>query len=103
MAGSARRPPVLSQSSISCEGVHIVKVLCNTVESHLDILPDKGANRGMSSKQESPSTKHAARRARTKPVWAEGLRRMYDEVVDEQLPDDFVDLLKKLDQPSDRS
>jgi len=27
---------------------------------------------------------------------------MYDEVVDEQLPDDFMDLLKKLDKPSDK-
>lgn len=72
------------------------------MESHLDILADKGANRGMSSKQESPGTKQA-RRSRSKPVWAEGLRRMYDEVVDEQLPDDFADLLKKLDQASDNS
>jgi len=28
---------------------------------------------------------------------------MYDEVVEESLPDDFVDLLKKLDQSSDKS
>ena len=72
------------------------------METHLDILPDGGANRGMSSKQDSPGAKQT-RRARSKPVWAEGLRRMYDEVVDEQLPDDFADLLKKLDQASDRS
>ena len=72
------------------------------METHLDILPDEGANRGMSSKQDSPGSK-PTRRARSKPVWAEGLRRMYDEVVDEQLPDDFSDLLKKLDEASDRS
>lgn len=54
----------------------------------------------MSSKQQRAA--HAAndRKARVKPVWADGLRRMYDEVVEEHLPDDFVDLLKKLDDAS---
>ena len=37
---------------------------------------------------------------KTRPVWAEGLRRMYDDVVDEQLPDDFLALLKQLDDDS---
>jgi hypothetical protein len=55
----------------------------------------------MSSKADNPGTKTATRKSRAKPVWAEGLRRLYDEVVDEQLPDDFVDLLKKLDQSGD--
>ena len=32
------------------------------------------------------------------PGWAEGLRKLYDSVVDEPLPDSFDDLLKKLDQ-----
>ena len=36
-----------------------------------------------------------------KPGWAEGLRRLYDSVVDEKLPDSFEDLLKRLDQASD--
>ncbi|MBT2189005.1 NepR family anti-sigma factor [Sphingobium nicotianae] len=57
----------------------------------------------MSSNPKSPDGKQAERKARAKPVWAEGLRRMYDEVVDEKLPDDFVDLLKKLDTNSDGS
>jgi hypothetical protein len=52
---------------------------------------------------EDPPGKSAQRKPRMKPVWAEGLRRMYDEVVDETLPDDFVDLLSKLDETSDRS
>lgn len=54
----------------------------------------------MSSNSELPPDRPAERKSRPKPVWAEGLRRMYDEVVDEKLPDDFVDLLKKLDQSS---
>ena len=57
----------------------------------------------MSSNPKSPGNKPVERKARAKPVWAEGLRRMYDEVVDESLPDDFVDLLRKLDASSDGS
>jgi hypothetical protein len=73
------------------------------VDSHLDIVKQGGADRGMSSKADNPGTRTATRKSRAKPVWAEGLRRLYDEVVDEQLPDDFVDLLKKLDQSGDNS
>jgi len=73
------------------------------VEYQLDNLAHVGAHRGMSSNPENPRGKPAERKARSKPVWAEGLRRMYDEVVDENLPADFVDLLKKLDTSSDGS
>jgi hypothetical protein len=31
------------------------------------------------------------------PEWAAGLKRLYDSVVDEPIPDAFKDLLKKLD------
>lgn len=31
------------------------------------------------------------------PGWAKGLRKLYNSVVDEPLPDNFEDLLKKLD------
>ncbi len=34
---------------------------------------------------------------RDKPEWANGLRQLYDSVVDEPLPDSFKDLLSKLD------
>lgn len=33
-----------------------------------------------------------------KPGWADGLRQLYDSVLDEKLPDSFDDLLKKLDK-----
>ena len=33
-----------------------------------------------------------------KPGWADGLRKLYDGVVAEPLPDSFEDLLRKLDQ-----
>ena len=32
-----------------------------------------------------------------KPDWADGLKSLYDSVVDEPLPDSFKDLLQKLD------
>lgn len=35
---------------------------------------------------------------KTSPDWATGLRRLYDSVVDEPLPDNFKDLLSKLDK-----
>ncbi len=34
------------------------------------------------------------------PDWANGLRQLYDSVVDEPLPDSFKDLLDKLDDES---
>jgi hypothetical protein len=37
-------------------------------------------------------------RRKTKPGWAEGLRKLYDSVVEEPLPDTFEELLKKLDE-----
>jgi len=35
------------------------------------------------------------------PGWAEGLRKLYNSVVDEPLPDSFDDILKKLDESDD--
>jgi len=34
------------------------------------------------------------------PEWATGLKRLYDQVVDEPIPDSFMDLLSKLDDGS---
>ena len=36
-----------------------------------------------------------------KPGWANGLRQLYDSVVDEPLPDSFKDLLAQLDDDED--
>ncbi|MBV7266050.1 NepR family anti-sigma factor [Erythrobacter ani] len=35
------------------------------------------------------------------PEWADGLRHLYDAVVEEPLPDSFKDLLAKLDEDGD--
>jgi hypothetical protein len=34
---------------------------------------------------------------RTRPEWADGLRQLYDSVLNEPLPDSFADLIAKLD------
>ncbi|MBO9671093.1 MAG: hypothetical protein J7485_11295 [Sphingobium sp.] len=55
----------------------------------------------MSSK---PDLRKASRRASAtehKPVWAESLKRMYDSVVGEDVPDEIESLLRKLDQAGD--
>lgn len=36
------------------------------------------------------------------PEWASGLKRLYDSVVDEPLPDSFKDLLSQLDDSGDK-
>ena len=41
----------------------------------------------------------AAHRKEAKPEWANGLKQLYDSVVDEPLPDSFKDLLAQLDEP----
>ncbi len=48
----------------------------------------------------SDRSKEGARQPTPRPPgWADGLRKLYDGVVNEPLPDSFDDLLKKLDQP----
>ena len=36
--------------------------------------------------------------AKTAPEWADGLKQLYDAVVEEDLPDQFLDLLAQLDE-----
>ncbi|MCP9221613.1 hypothetical protein MKP08_02480 [Erythrobacter sp. LQ02-29] len=47
------------------------------------------------------TTAHASGKGR--PDWSSGLRRLYDSVVDEPLPDNFKDLLSQLDKDSEGS
>jgi hypothetical protein len=47
-------------------------------------------------KEEPDREKTVAARARQRAIGRE-LRRMYDEVVQEPVPDDFLELLKKID------
>lgn len=58
--------------------------------------------RGHSGKQPGlpPEVRSNPSRA-GEPGWAGGLKRLYDSVVQEPLPDSFKDLLKKLDDSDD--
>ena len=55
------------------------------------VLGVKAASRG------APGSKPAAKRQGEMPGWTNGLRQLYDQVVDEDLPDSFRDLLARLD------
>jgi hypothetical protein len=46
----------------------------------------------------SPKAKPGAHRQSQMPGWTNGLRQLYDQVVDEELPDSFRDLLARLDK-----
>ncbi|MFY7837043.1 MAG: NepR family anti-sigma factor [Novosphingobium sp.] len=53
--------------------------------------------------KENPMNPGQPRRKGSKsqpPEWADGLKRLYDSVLDEPLPDSFAQLLEKLDDPS---
>ena len=39
-----------------------------------------------------------AKRGEGSPAWADGLKQLYDSVVDEPLPDTFKDLLAQFDE-----
>ena len=49
------------------------------------------------SDEEKPNDKARAVRARQRAIGRE-LRRMYDDVAHEPVPDDFLDLLRQIDQ-----
>ena len=48
------------------------------------------------SNEEKPNEKTRAIRARQRAIGRE-LRRMYDDVAQEPVPDDFMDLLRRID------
>jgi hypothetical protein len=50
--------------------------------------PDQRPERGSAARDKATSRE---------PAWADGLRQLYDSVVDEPLPDAFKDLLAQLD------
>jgi hypothetical protein len=49
---------------------------------------------------EKPTEKARAIRARQRAIGRE-LRRLYDEVAQEPVPDEFLDLLRQIDEASD--
>ena len=57
---------------------------------------DKKDLEGRGSGPSGVERKREAGRAK-QPQWANGLRQLYDSVVDEDIPDQFKDLLSRLD------
>ncbi len=53
------------------------------------------------SSEEKPNEKSRAIRARQRAIGRE-LRRMYDDVAQEPVPDDFLDLLRKIDDAEEQ-
>ena len=58
----------------------------------------RGSVAGKSASSRQPQRDAIALR---QPAWAKGLQRLYDNVVDEALPDDLANLLDKLDRATD--
>ena len=54
------------------------------------------------SNDEKPTEKARAIRARQRAIGRE-LRRMYDDVAQEPVPDDFMDLLRQIDEADDKN
>jgi hypothetical protein len=52
--------------------------------------------------EEKPTEKARAIRARQRAIGRE-LRRMYDDVAQEPVPDDFMDLLRQIDEAGDKA
>lgn len=50
-----------------------------------------------SQKPDATPSDPETRKQQEDPKWANSLKRLYDSVVDEPLPDNFKDLLSKLD------
>ena len=58
----------------------------------------KGGRTHMASDQQPNEGRESAPRDAKSPDWADGLKQLYDAVVEEPLPDAFKDLLDKLDE-----
>lgn len=59
---------------------------------------DPQGNTGKAGQQNVSGRQNLGRQASGKQDWANGLRKLYDGVVSEPLPDSFEDLLKRLDK-----
>jgi hypothetical protein len=59
---------------------------------------DKRADHHAKREGGAESGKMNTTKTSSRPGWANGLKQIYDSVVDEPLPDSFKDLLSKLDR-----
>lgn len=59
---------------------------------------DGGGARAKSNQGLRPRSRPGSKAQAQLPGWTNGLRQLYDQVVDEDLPDAFRDLLARLDE-----
>jgi len=65
-------------------------------------LTKRGDHDGAAGRGGAPAGKSKRETAAApQPAWAKGLQRLYDQVVEEALPDDLAELLNKLDRAGD--
>lgn len=76
----------------TCDGSEATKMASTTDE---DSGKEKGST--LRAQKEVAPEKEGAKN----PAWANGLKQLYDSVVDEPLPDSFNDLLAKFDEDDD--
>ncbi len=80
---------------------------CDFLVSGAGKRHSKGYQAAMAKNSDSSAPGHSqtagetSAQAKASPEWADGLRKLYDSVVEEPLPDSFMDLLSKLDEPQD--
>lgn len=60
-------------------------------------MTQSNRNAGAVNARPKPGSKPASKSQGELPGWTNGLRQLYDQVVDEDLPDSFRDLLARLD------
>jgi hypothetical protein len=65
-----------------------------TGTSHTEMTQEKAPEKASPAMQ--PETTRNSRKP--KPEWTQGLRQLYDSVLNESLPDSFADLISKLDE-----
>ncbi|ODS93782.1 MAG: hypothetical protein ABS49_12785 [Erythrobacter sp. SCN 62-14] len=59
-------------------------------------MASDGSDKSRQGEQARAGRRRAA--AKSAPEWADGLKQLYDAVVEEDLPDQFLDLLAQLDE-----
>lgn len=85
--------------------LHSVNLILSFAQAQTGKGPHGSMTSGKTSKKEDRSKAQASRPNKpaksAKPEWTDGLKQIYDSVLDEPLPDSFNELLAKLDDPSE--
>ena len=74
-----------------------VKCVCTIAAGARGHYPEFMTSSSKDPRSGGPQSKIQSSAQKDMPGWTAGLRQLYDEVVEEDLPDSFHDLLAKLD------